>query len=159
MYNLRRMIPMAFLFIVVMSLSPATGYGQNVQLAGSGDAQEEIWELVITGETEATCNMVLKKVENEVDTYTVTGKFKGELMDAIWGAGTLRCKLKGKTKKSVFVAQISGQAYMRDGHAAGVHSLWAKLRGSLSRSQGFGTWSVQHEHGSPSGKWTAKKIR
>ena len=63
----RRMIPLAFLFFVVIFLSPAPVY-----------SQEEVWELVITGETEATCDMILNKVEQEEDTYTVTAKFQGK---------------------------------------------------------------------------------
>ena len=68
------------------------------------------------------------------------------------------CNLKGKTGKSVFVADLRGHADMDEGEAAGVYFISGKIKGTLSKSQGFGTWHVEHEFGSPSGEWTAKRI-
>ena len=160
MTNIKRITTIAaFVFVFLFTCFNASVFAEPKQPVDTGDAEEEIWELIITGDTESRCNMVLKQSKIEKDTYFVSGKFSGKIQDLQWGPGRIRCKLKGKSGKSIFVADLSGHADMDEGDAAGIHFVSGKLKGTLSKSQGFGTWQVEHGFGSPSGQWTAKRIR
>ncbi len=160
MANIKRMTTIAaFVFVFLFTCFSVSVFAEPKQPVDTGDAEEEIWELVVTGDTESKCNMVLKQSKIEKDTYFVSGKISGKIQDLRWGAGHITFKLKGKTGKSIFVAGLSGHADMDEGEAAGVYFVYGKLKGTLSKSQGFGTWQVEHEFGSPSGEWTAKRIK
>lgn len=121
-------------------------------------AEQERWELTISGDTNAKCEMVLIQSKTGQGIYIVTGNFRGEVFDKRWGAGYVRCKLKGKTGKSAFKATITGYADMKEGEAIGTYALQGRAEGTLSSSTGSGTWAVDHQYGAHSGNWSAKQI-
>jgi len=160
----QRIVVTVFLFAAFFISTCVSVHGEPKQPLTHGDAGDEIWTLVLTGDTETNCRMVLRQSKTLKDTYFVSGKFSGRIEDQTWGAGELICKLKGRTTKSVFLVKITGSAYMMDGDAQGSHhGASGQLRGVLSRSQGFGTWRLQirNPYGTykPSGEWTAEKIK
>lgn len=154
--QLARLSTFLFGFLCVCFL--ASVLAVSGQTVNKGDVKKEVWELTITGDTKARCKMFLVQSNIEKDKYFVSGNFAGKIHDDRWGAGRIRCTLKGKTGKSVFVADLRGQADMEEGEAAGVYFISGKAKGTLSKAQGFGTWYVEHEFGSPRGEWTAKRI-
>jgi len=150
-------------FLLVSSFSPlyTPVYGEPKQPVNPEGDGGQIWEVTFTGDIDSKSNLVLKKSKTEEDTYFVSGKFSGKMQDERWGAGEIRCELKGRTTKSMFSVKISGYAHIQEGEAAAFspHRVWGKFRGTLSKSQGFGTWDLQHQYGAPKGEWTAKRIR
>lgn len=124
------------------------------------DANQELWDLWISGDAKGKCTMVLRQSKTKKGFYHVYAELSGKVEDKIWGAGILNCKLEGETRKDAFACDISGLVDMMDGDAAGSSfRALGKAIGSLSESKGSGTWSVTHAHGAPSGKWQAVRIR
>ncbi|MBK5101957.1 MAG: hypothetical protein JJE15_13340 [Desulfobacteraceae bacterium] len=124
------------------------------------NANQEIWDLRINGDTQGRCTMVLRESKTEKGFYNVYGEFSGKIEDKIWGAGILNFTLNGKTRKDVFTCDLGGLVDMMDGDAAGSSfKVMGKAKGSLSESKGSGTWSVSHTHGIPGGEWHASRIR
>ncbi len=157
MNKVRQKWKVFFLSLVAFSFFSASAFAGPKDHAG---AQVEVWELQISGDTEGKCDLFLKRSETEKDVYFVTGKFSGKIEDTQWGAGRLDCKLTGKTRKSDFSIDWKGFANMQDGDAADMSlPVTGKAKGSLTESEGSGTWSCTHEWGMISGKWTVKKIR
>lgn len=119
------------------------------------DTKAEIWELQMTGQTKGTLKMVLKPVQTEKDICSIAGEFSGRIRDHLGGIGKVRCKLKGKIEKDSFLADFTGPADMRMCNVV----VRGTMRGTVSKSQGSGTYRLRHARGSSSGKWTIKKIR
>ena len=156
---MRRLVFAAFLSFFSLTFTCASVLGEVKQPDTSVNKELEVWEFTLTGEVEAKCELTLKQSKTEKDKYFVSGEFSGKINDKQWGAGRLKCALKGKTTKSVFKVKVKGHADMEEGEAAGTWFIWGNLRGTLSKCQGFGSFQFDHEHGSPSGKWTAERMR
>ena len=121
----------------------------------TGDAEVEIWELQLTGGTQGNLNMRIKRTKIENGVYALTGKLYGKIDDHIGGKGEADYKLEGKIEKDVFKASFSGHSEMAEGPS----DVSGRMRGTISKSQGSGTWNALHALGSSAGSYTMKKIR
>lgn len=134
------------MFIFVFALTCFYSYADG--------AETETWELQLTGEMKGTLKMILKRAQSETEIYSIAGKFSGKIHDYEGGLGRLSCKLKGKIEKGVFVASFTGYADL----AVNVR-VKGTMKGTVSKSQGFGTWSLKHSQGSRAGEWTTKRLK
>ncbi len=134
--------PVVVLFVLSWFYSNANG------------TEAEIWELQMTGDTRGTLKMALRRIEVGKDTYSIAGKFSGRIRDHESGPGLLRCKLKGKIEHRTLLADFTSYA-----DTASYVRLHGTMKGNLSESQGFGTWSLTHSQGSRAGEWTMKRIK
>ena len=157
MNNIRAKIVLVVSLVLAMIYFPGCVHKEATVIE---DAHQEIWDLRISGDTKGRCTMVLRQSKTKKGFYSVSAEFSGKIEDKGWGAGILNFKLEGKTRKDVFTSDIGGLVDMMDGDAAGSSfNVLGKMNGSLSESQGSGTWSVTHAHGAPGGKWEASRIR
>lgn len=117
------------------------------------DAEVEIWQLELTGQTRGKLQMTLGRIETEKDIYSVTGKISGEINDQIGGSGSADYKLVGKIENDVLTLRFNGHSQMAEGSS----SVIGTMRGSISKLQGSGTWKVVHALGSSTGQYTMKK--
>ena len=151
MKRLRHELTVLFLFVFALN-SFYSCAARNERI----DTETEIWEFQMTGQTEGKLEMMLKQVEIEKDISSIAGKFSGKIRDHYGGMGWLSCKLKGKIEKNIFLADFTGYADVTKGRV----SVWGAMRGTVSNSQGSGTWGLKVSRGSASsGEWTIKKIR
>ncbi|NIQ38805.1 MAG: hypothetical protein GTN81_09465 [Proteobacteria bacterium] len=122
--------------------------------AFAGGAETEVWELQLTGDIKGTLKMKLERAQNERENYSITGKFSGKIHDYEAGLGRLSCKFKGKIEEGVFVASFTGYADL----AVNVR-VKGTMKGTVSRLEGSGSWSLKHSQGSRAGEWMIKKIK
>ena len=108
----------------------------------------------ITGQTKGKLNMVLERVKTEKDMHSITGEFSGSIIDHAGGAGQLECVLEGKIQKNSIQISFSGEA-----DVVTKVSVDGTMKGTISDSHGFGTWSIVHSEGSSVGEWAMKKIK
>ena len=83
-------------------------------LIDTADTEVEIWELQLTGQTQGTLSMLIKRTKIPNDIYVIAGKFYGKIDDHIGGKGKADYKLEGRFKGGFFKANFSG------------HSKWLK---------------------------------
>jgi hypothetical protein len=119
------------------------------------DTQVEIWELQLTGQTQGTLSMLIKRTKIQNDIYVIAGKFYGEIDDHIGGKGEADYKLEGRIEGDIFKASFSGHSEMAEGPSY----VNGSMNGTIFKSQGSGTWSASHSLGPSSGKYTMKKSR
>lgn len=120
---------------------------------GSAGARLEIWELQLTGQTRGTVEFRLQREKIEKDRYLINGRLFGSVIDhQAGGPSDLRCKLKGKIERNEMMADLTGHL---SGTEIGALRVAGKMLGTISESQGSGTWSITHSHGSSVGEWTA----
>ena len=131
--------------------------------ADAGDLEsvkEEVWELHLTGDWEAKFEILCKKASPEEGVFVLSGKFSGSVEDSQWGNLDIRLKIEGEDDRSSFIAVLSGDVTGTESAASTYRgSVKGKLKGTLSHSQGSGTYGIIHNLGAPSGEWTLKKIR
>ncbi len=141
-YKRRLMVPILALFALSWFYSYVNG------------AEAEIWELQLAGDMKGKLKMTLKQTKIEEEGYAIAGEFSGRVQDYEAGRGRLKCKLKGKIEKGVFVADFTGYADL----AVNV-PVHGDVKGTISESQGAGTWGLTHSQGSRTGEWTMKRIK
>jgi len=122
------------------------------KLANGPDFRTEIWEMQITGETEAIYKMQLRRIKIDKESYSIKGEFSGMAVDHIGGGGMVKCSFKGKVAGNNLKAEFKGQADME-----AWLSLTGSFSGTLSHSIGSGEWWVIHEQGRSEGQWTMKR--
>lgn len=152
MNRFKQKLIVVFLFVFALSSFYSCAHKEAADVI---DTEAEIWELQITGETTGKLKMMLKREEIQKDIYSMAGKFSGRIKDHIGGRGKLECKLEGKIEKNTLLASFTGYADMEE---AGVR-VDGTIKGTISKSQGFGTWSMAHSEGSSAGEWTIKIIK
>jgi hypothetical protein len=122
--------------------------------ADNSDAKDEVWELQLTGGTEGTLKLVLRRAKIEKDIYSIYGEFSGNIIDQIGGQGECICKFKGKIEKNILSADFYGPGVMADTDV----ELRGTIKGTISDFQGSGTFSLIHSMGFSDGEWTIMKI-
>ena len=135
-----------------MFAGPSIGFLADKRPLHASDV--ELWEMKLTGDTVGVFKLQLKRVKTEKGFHNISGKFSGTMNDRTFGQGKMTMKLKGKIENDALRAKLSGSASVSDGHV----SLRGTMKGTLSETQGFGTWSMTHDWGSPKGEWTMKRI-
>jgi hypothetical protein len=113
----------------------------------------EVWEMHITGETEATYRMQLRKARVEKDLYSIKGQFSGMADDHIGGRGRVECIFNGKIEGNHIKADFTGH-----GDMAISLSISGSFWGTLYESKGSGEWRVSHEEGQSIGHWTMRRV-
>jgi len=152
MNRFKQKLIVVFLFVFALGSFYSCAHKEAADVM---DTEAEIWELQLTGETKGKLKMMLKREEIEKDIYSIAGKFSGRIEDHIGGRGKLECKFEGKIEKNTLLADFTGYADMQN---AGV-SVDGTIKGTISKSQGSGTWSMTHSEGSSAGEWTIKIIK
>ena len=152
MENLKLKFIVMFLFILALNYFFACAHKEPVV---TGDTEAEIWECQLTGGTQGNLNMLIKRTKIENDIYAIAGKLYGKIEDHIGGTGEADYKLEGKIERDVFKASFSGHSEMAEGPS----DVSGRMRGTVSKSLGSGTWNAIHSLGSSAGKYTMKKIR
>lgn len=120
-----------------------------------GGPEIEIWELQLTGQTQGTLSMLIKRTKIQNDIYVIAGKFYGKIHDHIGGKGEADYKLEGRIEGDFFKASFSGHSEMAEGPSY----VNGSMKGTISKSQGSGTWRALHALGPSTGKYTMKKSR
>ena len=142
------------LFLLVFSMSYLFSCAHGDQI-DPGDPEVEIWELQLTGQTQGTLSMLIKRTKVENDIYVIAGKFYGKIDDHIGGKGETDYKLEGRIEGDFFKASFTGHSEMAEGPSY----VSGSMKGTISKSQGSGTWRALHSLGPSSGKYTMKKSR
>ncbi len=160
MNNLRQKLILALvIFIFAITSFHTHVYSDSINAADLTGAKEEVWELQLKGEWKAKFKVVFKKASPEKDVFILSGKFAGKIDDSQWGNLDTRLKLEGKSENNSFVAVLSGHVAGTESTAASYSGLVkGKFKGTLSNSQGSGTYEIIHNWGAPGGEWTLKKI-
>ena len=142
------------LLLLVFSMSYLFSCAHGDQI-DPGDPEVEIWELQLTGQTQGTLSMLIKRTKIQNDIYVIAGKFFGKIHDHIGGKGEADYTLEGKIEGDFFKASFAGHSEMAEGpsHVSG------SINGTISESQGSGTWRALHALGPSTGKYTMKKSR
>jgi hypothetical protein len=151
MNRFKRNLVMLSLFLFGLSSFYSCAHKEPI---GGGNTKVEPWELQLTGETVGTLKMLLERTEVKKGGYAITGKISGAIRDHIGGQGEAGYKLKGKIDNNVLVATLNGHSEMSTGFIFTSGS----MRGTVSKSQGSGTWSIRHAGGWSAGEYTMKKI-
>ena len=120
-----------------------------------GDPGAEIWELQLTGQTQGTLSMLIKRTNIQNDIYGIAGKFYGKIHDHIGGKGEADYKLEGRIEGDFFNASFTGYSEMAEGPSY----VSGNFSGTIFESQGSGTWRALHALGPSTGKYTMKKSR
>lgn len=148
---------------MIIALVSALGFFCSCAHNGSMDtslADAEVWELTITGGTQGKCSMFLRPSKGTENFYNVEAEFSGRIHNEPWGPGKLNFNLHGKSRKKDFKADMSGFVLMLEGQAAGTNvSVTGYAEGSLSETEGLGTWSVNYKFGVSEGQWRAVKVK
>jgi hypothetical protein len=142
-------IMVVFLFVGTLACSAACTHKGPVGMSDSG---MEVWELRVTGETEAQFRMLLRRVRVDKDVWSVNGEFSGIADDHIGGSGMVECTFQGKIEGHKIKASFRGH-----GDMAISLSLSGSLWGTLFDSKGSGEWQLSHEEGQSQGQWTMKR--
>jgi len=143
--------------LVLCALIPLS-FSAHKELIVHAEDDFEIWDLKLSGMTEGKCKMFLKRTLIKKDEYKISGRFSGAIEDDQWGTGLLNCNLQGTIRKNNILVEMMCMSEFQDGDASGFAvQAPGEMEGTFSKSQGFGTYSVLHEFGSSSGKWTAVK--
>ena len=142
------------LFLLVFSMGYLFSCAHGDQI-DPGDPEVEIWELQLTGQTQGTLSMLIKRTKIENDIYAIAGKFYGKIDDHIGGKGEADYKLEGRIEGDFFKASFSGHSEMAEGPSY----VSGSMNGTISKSQGSGTWRALHSLGPSTGKYTMKKSR
>lgn len=142
------------LFLLVFSMSYLFSCAHGDQI-DPGDAEVEIWELQLTGQTQGTLSMLIKRTKVENDIYVIAGKFYGKIDDHIGGKGEADYKLEGRIEGDFFKASFSGHSEMAEGPS----DVNGSMNGTIFLSHGSGTWSALHSLGPSTGKYTMKKSK
>jgi len=125
---------------------------QPVDAAGTN---AEMWELAITGDTEGKLKMVFERMQTSHDIYSLTGKFSGDVNDYQGGFGQCSFKLQGKIDSGKIVATFNGFCGMSEWDMTPK----GYLKGTLSDTQGSGTYRIDQDKGYSEGKWTLKRTK
>ena len=83
----------ALLLVFSLSYLFSCAHGEQIDL---GDTEVEIWELQLTGGTQGSLNMLIKRTKIENDIYAIAGKFYGKIEDHKGGAGEADYKFEGR---------------------------------------------------------------
>jgi hypothetical protein len=141
-------------FLFVLALSSFHSSAAHKEPIDIVDTEAETWELQLTGHTKGTLKMTLRRGEIQKHICPIAGEFSGRIEDHIGGTGELRCKLEGKIEKNFLRAYITGHADMEKEPVL----LSGTMKGTISQSEGLGTYRIAHPRGSSTGKWTLRKI-
>ena len=120
------------------------------------DADTDKWIGKISGMAEGDLELFIKQTQDQGGFYPVKGPFVMNLSRTAGGYGnvTVRGRMKGKVKKGIMEAKIFGDAQVEDTF----YRISGEMRGTISKTQAFGTWKIRHIEGTHSGKWTAEKV-
>lgn len=152
MNRVKQWLTLVFLIAFLPNCFFACAHKEVIETTASG---AETWKLQLTGQTEGTLELILERAKIEGDSCSVTGKFSGPAVDYHGGAGELRCKLEGTIERNKILADFSGTF---TGSEPGTVFITGTMRGTISESQGSGTWSIKHALGSSAGEWAITKI-
>ena len=89
------------LLLLVFSMSYLFSCAHGDQI-DPGDPEVEIWELQLTGQTQGTLSMLIKRTKIQNDIYVIAGKFYGKIHDHIGGKGEANYKLEGRIEGDFF---------------------------------------------------------
>jgi hypothetical protein len=115
----------------------------------------EMWEGKVTGMIDGDIKFSIARIAEENNVFSLKGNMvmKAQEIAGGYGEGRISCSIKGKIKNGVMNARLFGRAKVSEGTA----DVSGDLVGTISRTQGFGTWTLSHVEGVHSGKWTAEK--
>lgn len=143
----------AFLLITLIVTLSILGCASTQLVPG---ADTEKWIGKISGMAEGDLEFFIKQTQGQGDFYSFTGPFVMNLKTTAggYGSGTVTGHIKGKVNNGIMKARIFGHAQVEDGSS----QISGKMIGTISKTQAFGTWRMEHREGSHSGKWTAEKV-
>jgi hypothetical protein len=150
MTKFRKVLMVVLFLVFVLNCSFALAHQDP---ADASDAKAEVWELQLTGDTEGTLELVLRRAKIEKDIYSIKGEFSGNIIDHVGGQGKCVCQLKGIIYKNVVMADFNGPVETADTEV----DLKGTMKGTISDTKGFGTFSLTHSMGISDGEWTIKK--
>jgi len=142
----------ALLLVFSLSYLFSCAHGEQFD---PGDTEVEIWELQLTGGTQGSLNMLIKRTKIENDIYAIAGKFYGKIEDHKGGAGEADYKFEGRIEGDFFKASFSGHSEMAEGPSY----VSGSMNGTIFKSQGSGTYRALHSLGPSTGKYTMKRSR
>jgi hypothetical protein len=150
-------LKLAVLIILPISLFYLSGCASTQTEQGT---DWEPWNGELTGMIDADLKMLFSRIEEQKDVYLVKGIFEGDIgrVSGGYGSGTMNGKIEGKVKDGIFTVRMWGHARVDEGSAA----IGGEMIGTLSKTQAFGTWTINARDDEDSykftGEWSAKKI-
>lgn len=118
------------------------------------NAPTQIWAGEVTGMAYGKLVLNAWEVEGTENEFTVKSRVKVKLKNTGgFGSGDLMGTIKGKIKDGLLQAKFSGTAYVSDGSS----QVFGNVIGTLSGTQGFGTYNLTSRVGQYKGKWTIEK--
>lgn len=107
---------------------------------GEGEMKLNSWEVTGEGDVQEVNSQVLVKITSTAGGY---------------GGGTLTGRLTGRIKDGLLEATFVGFARVSDGNA----SVHGRFIGTVSETQGFGTWDMtaSGEGGRFTGEWSVQR--
>ena len=124
------------------------------------DSDWEPWVGELSGMVDADLNMFFSRLEEAEGIYLVKGTFKGDIESVAggYGSGTMTARIKGRVKDGIFDLSMWGFASVSEGRA----NIDGKMIGTLSKTQAFGSWTINALDDERtykfSGDWSAKKV-
>lgn len=119
------------------------------------DADSDKWVGKIIGMAKGDLKLFIKETQDQNDLHAVSGPLTMNLKTTGgYGVAKVEGHIKGKIKSGNITADIFATASVE----GSFYKLSGKMVGTISGTQAFGTWSLNHIEGSHSGKWTAEKV-
>jgi hypothetical protein len=142
-------IPMVCLIILCSFIGTASSQ------QASTNAYTEVWAGELTGMVEGTMTLNALAIDETKNELTMESKIKMKINRHTAGFGKVSLKgtLKGRIKDGLLQAIISGYAHDEDGR----YRAKGPLIGTLSETQGFGTYSIFCNGMYYKGEWTLEK--
>ena len=114
----------------------------------------QTWKGEITGMVIGEWTANILKVKNSQSELTVESRVKMALKNvAGYGGASLKGRIKGKIKDGLFQADFSGSA----SHSEGQSMVSGSFIGTLSETQGFGSYRLNGDGEQFNGEWTLQK--
>ena len=116
------------------------------------EAGKSIWKGEITGMAKGGMELTIADSGSGEDEQVVKGDLVLDVESAAGYSGEVKGKLKGKIKSGLLKAKFTGWAQET--------SCYGDFVGTLSETQGFGTWKIDaHDEsaGRFTGEWTLEK--
>jgi hypothetical protein len=149
MSKIRRRTCAGLVLLLTGILCPACVHQEPSRLV---NGETETWELRLSGNTEGSLAMTLRRARVQKNVDAIEGKFSGTITDDLGGTGPLICTFEGKIEGDMIRFRYKGVAHMAE--SVDVRGVFT---GSISGSHGSGKWYVGHDKGKEAGNWTMQR--
>ena len=116
--------------------------------------ETESWQLELTEQTQGMLEMTLWRQEIHSGSFKVGGTITGKIEDHLGGTGNLKLSIDGTIENNILKAKLNGNAKLSEGPS----SVTGTIKGTISHSEGLGTYSTKNKLGISAGNYKITKI-